>query len=66
LEAQHLNFVLESTKKVEDNFKTAEVFWITELNKLILTQNLHTLKKTAISIVIQGFYKMGLLSGSNL
>ena len=31
-----------------------------------LTQNLHTLKTAAVSIVIQGFYKQALLSGNRM
>ena len=31
-----------------------------------LTQNLHTLKTAAVSIVIQGLYKLALLSGNNI
>ena len=32
----------------------------------LLTQNLHTLKIAAVSIAIQGFYKLALLSGNKL
>ena len=31
-----------------------------------LTQNLHTLKTAAVSVAMQGFYKMALLSGNRM
>ena len=49
-------------KVVRKNLNNSKIYM---LDKSKLTQNLHTLKTAAVSIAIQDFYKLALLSGNS-